>query len=483
MKRAFGWSWLAVVGGLGGIVAACSGSQGAQGNVGPAGTQGTPGTAASSTAVTPSVSVITPPYAFLDRTVDVTVAGSGTAWDSSATVGFADSNIKVNAVTAASPTGLVVNITVGAGAAVGPVNVSVTEGKSTVLYKDAFQVKAPLLVEPDPVAGVPQGGLANLHVVMQDLTTPFDPDTIAVTLSTPDVAQSQPSPTDYAYDLTIQADVLATPGTFDLTTTCGTGTTTVSSPAAQSFKVAARAPIALGSTIAAGGNLETPFDTELYKFTPAAASLEFVQFTQTSQAGTLAGTVIPKSGKYADALASGFFVRFAQGTTSTDPLYVVVGDSNGFFGPGPTPADTSLSAFQSLCTAATEIAETAAANDDTQASAQPILTLPALVSGALGYGTVDGTVDVDFYAITVTGAPATIHVATGGDPYTDALLAIVGSDGTTIATSPEDDLQKDLLFTATTAGTYYVTVSANNDPNTTQFSDSDNTYQLFIDVK
>jgi hypothetical protein len=311
---------------------------------------------------------------------------------------------------------------------------------------------------------------------MQDLTTPFDPDTLAVTLGSPDVAMSEPSPTDYAFDLTIEADVLGTPGTFDLTTTFGT-TTTITSPAAHSFTLTKRTPTTLTAAAAATGNIEAELDTELYEYTPASAGQAFMQFTASSQAGQLSGTVIPKSGKYADAVASGFAIRYGQGIASTDPYYVVVGDSNGLFGAGPTPADTSLTLFVSPCTPLNEISESTTSNDDTPATAQPVTTLPALVDGTLGYGSVDGAVDIDVYAITVPDTATKIHVATGGDAYDDTILAILDSTGTGVATSDDLDFQEDLVFTVTGGGTYYVTVAASSSGN---FSDSDDTYQLFI---
>src|SRR6185312_9112851 len=111
------------------------------------------------------------------------------------------------------------------------------------------------------------------------------------------------------------------------------------------------APKTLTSTTAQTGMIATPDDTALYQFTPSANNQRFVQFTVGSQSGNVQGTVIPKSGKYADAISTGFFVRYGQGTTSTDPFYVVVGDLVSLLGVGPTPADLSLTAFEAQCTA------------------------------------------------------------------------------------------------------------------------------------
>jgi len=466
---------------LGVVVGACTGPEGAEGKQGLQGLQGDAGPPGTGT---PSVSAVTPPYGFLGRTVDLTVAGSGTTWSSATTVAFADPAIKVNKVTAASATGLLINVTIGAAASIAATDVTVTDGSTTEVYKGAFSIKAPLLVTVDPPAGVPQGGLANLHVQMLDVTTPFDPDNTSVTLSSPDVAMSQPAPTDFAFDLTIEADVLATTGTFDLVVSSGVTGSSVDSPAKAAFSIAARAPVTLSATTPATGTLQTEIDTGLYEFTPADATQRFVQFTLTTSTsgGALVGTAIPKSGKYADALAPGFAIRYGEGTTSTDPFYVVAGDSNGLFGPGPTPANVTLTTFQAACTAGAEAAETAAKNDDTIATAQVVTTLPALISGTLGYGAVAPAADQDYYAITVTGAPKQIHVVTGGDALTDTVVDVYDPSSTELGPSADDDLQEDFTVSAPTNGTYYVLVNASNGQSS-QFDPTHNTYQLFIEVK
>jgi hypothetical protein len=467
MKRNLGWGGALVLSALAG---ACTGAQGPQGKPGTDGTNGKDGTGA------PSVSAVTPSSAFLGRTVDLSIAGSGTTWSSSTTVTFGDSKVKVNKVTAASATGLLVNVTVGVDAAVAPTDVTVQDGSAMEVYKGAFQIKAPLEVTVDPPGGVPQGGLAAVHVQMLDVTTPFDPNDVAVAAGSKDVAMGMPQATDFALDFTLQADVLAKTGTFDMVVTSGS----VDSPARQALLIAARAPTTLTAATPATGMITTEIDTVLYQFTPAAASSRFLQFTVASMAGQVFGTAIPKSGKYADALGA-FGIRFGQGATATDPFYIVVGDANSFLtGPGPVPADLSLAAHEVACTAASEAAEVAATNNDTAAHAQKVTTLPALISGTLGYGAVDPATDVDYYQITVSGAPKKIHVATGGDGLSDVIVDVHDSTDASVAgPSADDDYHQDLVVDAATDGTYFVTV----DGTSTAFDPTHNTYQLFIEVK
>jgi hypothetical protein len=480
MKRVVGVS-LSVVVGI--VIAACSGSTGPAGAAGAKGATGATGPAGTSDAGPASVSAITPPYAFLGRTVDLTIAGSGTSWDSKTTVAFSDPKITVNKVTVASASGLLVNITVAAGATIAAGDVTVTDGTATAVYKGAFEVRGPIVVSATPTAGVPQGGIANIHVALADLTTPFDPNTATVTVGSADLTPGTPTITDFAVDIAVEADVLATAGSFDVTTTSGPTGSTVSSVAAKSFAIVARTPVKLVAGTAATGSIATPLDTGLYEFTPAAATQEFVQFhaSTSTSGGALSTIVLPKSGKFADAINPGFGLIYGAGTTSVDPLYLVVGDSNSpLTGPGPTPAASSLVVFESACTASSEETETTAANNDVYTSAEAITTLPALVSGTLGYGTVTPDVDVDVYKITVTGTGKTIHAATGGDPADDSVITILDSTGATLATSSDLDFQEDISTAAATAGTYYVSVTSSTSG---AFNTANNTYQLFVSVQ
>ncbi len=315
-----------------GILAASLGA-GCTGAQGPMGKPGEPGAQA-----TPSVSAVSPPYAYLGRTVDLTIAGSGTSWSGSTTVAFGDPHVKVNKVTAASASGLLVNVTVGPTAAVAPTDVTVTDGSDVEVYKGAFEVRAPLSVSIDQKGGVPQGGFANLSAEMRDSTTPFDPNNLDMTLSAKDVSLWVPPSAggDYSLDAMVAADVLAKAGeSVDVDVTSGQGSDTVDSPAKGAFKVVARAPTLLQDGAGVTGMIATTSDSSLYEYAPLAASTRFVQVNASSpDMGGLLGIVLPKSGKFADALA-GFGVRFGLGTTSTDPLYVVVTDGGDPFAPPP----------------------------------------------------------------------------------------------------------------------------------------------------
>jgi hypothetical protein len=488
MKRALGLSWAWMIA-SGVLITGCAGPTGPAGKQGEQGEQGTPGTPGTPGTATPSVSAVTPAYAYLGRTVDLTIAGSGTSWSSSTTVAFADPGITVNKVTAASAAGLLVNVTIGVTSMIAATDVTVTDGSTKETYNGAFEVKAPLLVSLDQTAGVPQGGFANVDVQMLDITTPYDPNNLNATLSVTDVT-IEGAPTansDYDMGFFIAADVLSTGGeSVDVAVQSGATGSMIDSTQKAAFKVVARTPTALVAGTQASGMISTSSDSVLDQITPADASQRFVQFTIASVSGYVAGYAIPKDGKYADALATGFAIRYGEGTTATDPIYLVVGDGTdpNSGGAGATPADVEVTPFESTCTAVSETAETATMNNDTWQTAQAVATLPALVNGTLGYGAnppADPLDDVDTYKITVPAGKTSIHAITGGDPLDDTVIDILDSTGNSVnGPSADDDYQEDYTVTGLTAGTYYVQVSASQQG---FFNPADNTYQLFIAVE
>ena len=471
-----------------GALAACTGETGPAGPQGSKGLKGDDGKDGTDGTGTASVSAVSPTNAFLSRTIDVQIAGNGTEWADKTTVDFGD-NIKVNKITVGSGTGLVANITIDKAAAIGARDVTVTDdagGKE--VFKGAFNINSPLKVTIDQPDGVPQGGVAIIHAQMLDLSTPFDVNNISVAFSV-DIASGDPTATDYGVDFAVEADVLAAAGDVDLTVTSGVDPDAIDSPAAKAFKVAARTPKTLSAAAASTGTIASESDTALLEYTPADASQRFVQFNLSATSSdpnasvSAQATLIPKSGKYADG--SPFAGRIGMGLKSADPYYVVVTDGQSLFGAGDVPFNYSLNVVDVACTAMDEGTETAAANNNGPLGAISIAKLPGLVNGTLGYGAVTADADVDYFTFTVSGAtqaaPKKIHVATGGDPATDAILTVYDTDGITeLGTSDDADYQEDLVVNVTKDGKYAVKVFASD---AGYFDPTHNTYQLFVEVK
>jgi hypothetical protein len=474
--------------GMAGVVGACGGgSQGPAGQTGPAGSNGVDGVngeagpPGSSTPANPSVSGVTPPQAFLARTVDVSISGYGTSWSSATTVDFG-TGVKVNKITVASPTALVVNITTATTATTGARDVTVTDGTNKETFKGAFQLLAPISWAFQGT--VAQGSLVLATATVLDTTTPLDttqvpdpsnpfggtiPGNLALT-GPAGVSVSPISATDFGAVFELFIDVPATAGMFDLGLLSGPAgaMTDVDFPAPKALNLAARTATALTSGTPVMGTTATTYATSLYSFTPASAALSILDFTvsTTSKTATPALIVLPSDGKWADEVTSGQVstvpATFSLLTTATTPYYGVTFDNSGATG----PFSVGATAVAPGATAATN------ATDGTKATAVNASKLPfVLTGGDLSKGT--GT---DWVKVTTTTAGSTIRVQTVGDPLTDVAVTVYASDGATIVGTPADTgTNLDASFTTTTVGAYYVAFSQGS-----YYATPDTTYQAII---
>lgn len=431
-----------------------------------------------------SVTGVTPPSAYLGRTLDLTIAGKGTSWSDKATVAFSDPGVKVNSVTAKDATTLTVNVTVGADASPSKVDVTVTEGSAEETGKAALELKNPLKLTIEPSDGaVPQGGVAKVHAEMLDESTPIDPASVEVTLSSSDIGVvGVPIATDKTLDILVQVDVLAKTGAVDMLVSSGTGDGAVASPVKKALSIAARSPTALQGGHADGG-LKTTVDTALYQYVGKESTFLQVSLTLLDSAG-LVGAPIPQSGRWADA-PDRFFLRHAAMTAANEPLYVVLLDS-GNPDTAPPPYSYALEYTATKVTPAQAMMEGQSGNDDTPGTANTVSSLPALVTnGALGYDGVDAAADVDYYKFTVSGAsadaPKSIHLATGGDGKTVTMLGLLNAKGEVLDLSLADDNQADLLVEGISEdGDYFAMVTVGE---ALLFDPKHTSYQLFIDVE
>jgi hypothetical protein len=477
MTRRLGLGW-ACAAALGSLLPACTGA------TGPQGPKGDPGSDTGS----PSVSAVAPDVAYLGRTLDLTVIGSGTSWSSGTTVTFSDPQVTVNKVTVASLTGLLVNVSIADGATIGTDDVTVSDMGVVETYTGAFQVAEPIKASSDETGGgVQQGGFADIHVNMLDLTTPLDASNTTLTISNTDLNLSEPSVgSDYGLDFLVQANVLETVGEVGIDVTSDG----IDSPLTKAFPVVARTPTTLTSGTAATGNIMVVDDTALYQYAASDASLRFVQILLSSQTSgaTEAAAVIPKSGKWSDLTAGFVGGPYGYASTSTALSYLVVGDSEDIledpFG-GEVPYDFSVTFTE------TQVTGVPWADGNTSpAAAINVATLPELVQNAnlLPSGT---TPEDHWYEIAVVGSsaasPKKIHVATGGDPLTATVVDVLTTGGammtppSALATSGDNGGQEDLVVPGiTTDGNYFVHVYAST---MGSFSSTDSTYDLFVEVK
>ena len=475
--------------GMAGVVGACgSGAQGPTGQAGPAGSNGMDGANGEagppgSGSANPSVSGVTPPKTFLARTVDVSISGYGTSWSSTTKVDFGGADIAVNKITVASPTALVVNISTSSSAALGPRNVTVTDGANTETFKDAFEVLSP--VSWTFQGTLAQGTLLLATATVLDITTPLDttqvpdpsnpfgtiPGNVAVT-GPAGVTASAISATDFGATFELFVDVPTAAGMADLTLVSGPpgAMTNVSFPAPKSLNLAARTPTALTSGTATTGTTATIYATSLYSFTAPSASLSIVDFSvsTTSSTATPALIVLPSDGKWADQVAAGQAsagpASFTILSTTATPYYGVTFDGSGATGPYSVSA-TSVAPGATAATTAT---------DGTKGTAIVATKVPfVLTGGDLSQGTGN-----DWVKVTTTTAMTDIHVQTVGDPLTDVAVTVYAADGTTVVGTPADPgTNVDTTFPTTTAGVYYVAFSQG-----AYYAAPDTTYQAIIRV-
>jgi hypothetical protein len=417
----------------------------------------------------PSVSAINPPAAFLARSKDVLISGSNTLWSSLSMVDFG-AGVTVNKITVASPTALRVNISVGATAAAGWRDVSVTTAGETDTFSKSFDIESPVLVTTEGT--VAQGSL--IHVKIRDM----DPDNLFDTTSTGDgfftpfvftnlnvttpagVTFAVQNVTSYEADGIIGIDVNAMPGSVDLTVLSGKADAAVPFPAPAALSVAARTASALNAATPATGSLATPYGSALYSFTPASMP-QLIDIIATASTTTAAPQMIllPKSGAFADAIAQSATLLLSS--TAADTYYVIYLDQ------GSVAGYTYL--IKATASAVALFQETEPNN--TVGMANMVPSLPVLIQNAK----LENAMDVDYFSISVAAGDVGKHVrviTTPGDQKTNTLVDVVSIDPTDMTTQVSaflngppsqgttyhQDVRTDAL---TSAGVYYVKISAN----------------------
>jgi hypothetical protein len=442
-----------------------SGSQGPQdepGEAGPPGPPGPPGPGVDGGTGVPSVSGITPASIFLARSgVEVTISGYDTNWTSATTVDFG-ADIKVDKITVASPTALVVRLTVDSTAALGPRDVNVENGANTETYKGAFSVVSPILVTFQ--GNVAQGGYCYAIVTVLDRSTPLDtttdpntglPTNLVATAGT-GVTPLVVAVSDFVAAVQLQIDVTAPAGaqTLDLVSgPPGVAAMDVDFPGVMAVNVAAVTPTAL-STTAVTGNTAAANDTSVYAFTPASAAQTILDFSisTTSSTATPALTLLPSDGNWlapiGEAKASlGSPGTFSYVSAQTTPLYGVTWDPSGATGP------FSIAGVVSTAPASTAAAT---ASDASATTAVTATSFPfVLTGGDLSHSNGSG----DWVKVTMPAGTTKLRVQTSGDVNTPAAVGILGSDGITAVYPPVwTGSLVDTTFGPLNAGaTYYVT--------------------------
>jgi hypothetical protein len=375
-----------------------------------------------------ALSGIAPASGFVARTARVQISGDGTAWSDGVRVSFGQ-GVTVDAVAVASPSALLVDLTIDADATVGTRDVTVSEGGASHLLAGGFAVESPIDVIVDGTLA--QGSLAFVTIRNRDQEHPFDVTNDG--LGYINLALDAPPGTELAIrdvtPLAIEAvaliDVGAVPGAIAVTS--GPPGRMLAFPGG-SFDVAPRRAQPLGDGPVTAIE-DAPFASALYELvpgTPPAAVIAEALADDPDANGRL--IILPASGKHADRLALAPAYREIL-TTAEPKLYAIYYDNSG-------KAGYSYRVGARTAHLPAPVVETTAPND-TGAAAQS-LALPGYFAAATLATATD--VDVIKVAVPASAAGKQLHVLTAGDPLTD-LVCEVFTDAalTTSLGGPSDD--------------------------------------------
>ncbi|MCY1054545.1 hypothetical protein [Nannocystis sp. SCPEA4] len=410
----------------------------------------------------PSVSGINPNRVFLERSIDVAISGDDTGWTDAVAVDFGD-GITVNSVHLASPTSIVANLTIDRRAEVGVRDVVVREGETEVVYTGAFKVESPL-ARTSMRGTLASGSIVVGTLAQRDLSTPFDAVNTVLTTNNPAIHTDYVAANLYNLDFTLLIDVPVTTGGYDLTVVSGLEGSQVTSSLPGGLPIVSRAPIPLVEGDNAG-TLVDPFGTRLYSFTPPdePTRTTFVATTDNAAASPIIA-VLPSSGSFAELI--GVDSTVTANTTAATPLYVVYWDA---WGAGEQGININVT------TAGPPPPETEP-NDDCAHAMR--IAASSTTAGALRDAS-----DVDWYVFPATAEDVgkVVHVRTQpGDPTTDTVVEVFGSDCTTSLGGPSPDFAYHEDFYSTpilAAGDVYVKVT----PSSAAFTTPN--YELVVGIE
>ncbi len=433
------------------VVASVTSGCGSDGPQGPAGKDGVG---------SPSISAVFPQSLFAARTDTVLIAAVGTDFSESKnpTVSFG-AGVTVSKVTVASPTALLVDISVSATAAAGKRDVEVKQDASTLILKGAFEVDHAVKVR-EVQGTLAQGSVAILQIANVDFANPFDTTSTGDGMFTPleftnfkvgavpaGTKVTLNSVSDYKAELLVLIDVDADTKGGDLVLKSGPTGKEVDIIIPAGLAVAERKATNLINGTPSTGDMKTAFDSGLFTFAPSSAEKSVVELTVASSNADASPAllVLPKSGKFADML--GGASAFVSVTTSTDPVYAVLWENAGAVYDYSLVGRSTKPAF-----VANE-----AANHATHGTAQAITAVPALIENAKLAKAKAG-----YYKIVVDGenAKKKLFVATlAGDKDADPTLQLLDTADKAIGKAVDVAAHETMLTGSLEAGTYFVKVT------------------------
>jgi hypothetical protein len=400
-----------------------------------------------------SISGVIPGELFAGRTGEVLIIGNDTSWEQGVQVSLGE-GITVDSVTVASPTALMVTATADATAEPGVREVLVDD----LSFADAFEVTTPMVVKSHQ-GQTAQGSISVVTIQNLDFANPFDTTTIGdgfftpleyvgVAVSAGEGATAQISFVEpFAMEFLLLTDVTATTGVVDLEILSGPAGAQQSFRYPAAYEIEAREAQAIQSGEPATASIDEPFQSHLYTVTADDLSvINFATFAESPDASP-AFALLPASGSFAELVTYDSVAQFV----GSDTYYLVYWDGSG------------LSGYSYRIDASVQSALALEENEpnNTSAAAQKPDSMPAVVQGAKMTSS-----DQDWIRVRIPAGSANkvIHVFTyGDDPFTDTVVQVFLSNGTTkIAEGSDQGYHENVATAPMGPGTYYVKVSASS---------------------
>ena len=440
------------------------------------------------TEITPTVSGVFPNQAFVGRTLDVTIAATGTEFTSmmAPTVSFGQ-DVMVANLSIASPTALVVTVNIPNTSAPGKKDITVTAGGETMTYAGGFLVTPPAELKLDGTQA--QGSILLAEARNRDFQTPFDDTCTAagffgcdaygnIAVNAPGAGVFGLAPTAFKLSWFMVTDLTAEAGAQDLDILSGPmemgDPEPTHFPVQDAYTLMARSPTALG-TVPSTGMVSAPYESSLFSYTPGGTSIITTTIASTDPKATPGLALIAPTGRGEDFLVYSDSLNFIG--AGTMPFYLISFDGNGGMGYPFSITSTKVDVPGGPETEPNNTSMAANAVMGGTASAPYVVTTADLSS----------LTDEDWFTFTaaMTDIGKCVHVTTG-DLYTGAPNLAVDTlvevfEGATTLGGPSDDagFHEDWISAKiTAAGAINVKISASMYPNS--FDPTINEYVAFV---
>jgi len=418
---------------------------------------------------TQSLNGVFPASGFIGRTLRVEVSGDNASFKDGASLDFG-TGVTVSGVTVASPTALFADLTIADSAPLGKRDVVVHAGSETLTLKQAFNLESPVAVEFQGTLA--QGSVVAFTATNLDLTHLYDATCaqsfFGICLLYPNLDVVTPPGVMAVVDLvepfrisgTLYVDLDAMGG--DLKFVSGSPDAAdkqISSALGKTTEFMARTPQALAAGTPTTTTVAAPYDSHLYTFDAAAASVSRYTVSPSEMTATPRLYVLPASGHFAELVAANAKPNVIA--EQAGKYFAIYADNSGLSG-----YSYAIRVNPQQLIGVAE-ADTAGANNSLMTAQNAGTNSTILLTGA----TINGVTDVDYIKFTPPAGSTTkkVHVVTGGsDSLTDTFVEIWKDNDTlpanSLGDSPDSGYHEDFVSSPIgAAATIYVKIYGSPD--------------------